>query len=199
MAIQLWLVRAERPLNQEKYEALAALLPEERRQRLVHLPPEKHREVLCAYALLRRALEAQYGWNNLPPMARMPGGKPWFPEAPEVHFSLSHTAGAAAAVIGDGPVGVDMEQIRPVSRRTMERLNAGDTPEDFFRTWVRREARAKLAAGGLLELTRREPPLGPGEYYREVDTFPGYAAGVAAGEPPVLVIHRLVLEELLGT
>ena len=51
--------------------------------------------------------------------AYTPHGKPYFPEHPDVHFNLSHTAGAVLVGLSDRPVGVDIEHIRPVSQRTM--------------------------------------------------------------------------------
>ena len=125
-------------------------------------------------------------------------GKPYFPAYPEVHFSLSHTAGAAAVAVADTPVGVDIEHIRPVSVCTMERIAGVRTQEAFFRCWVRREARVKRTGAGIVTMMKTETPLRAGEFYYEISSFPGYAAGVATGEPaPPQKIQRLHLDELL--
>ena len=43
------------------------LLPPERRERLLRIKqPEKRREPLCAYLILRHALWEQYRWRELP-------------------------------------------------------------------------------------------------------------------------------------
>lgn len=198
MPIQVWLARMERSLTEQEYGDMMALLPDARRERLEKLPKEKHQEVLCAYLLLRMALWEQCGWRDLPRIEVDELGKPFFPDHPDTHFSLSHTAGAAAAVLADTPVGVDIERVRPVSVRAMERI-AG----------VRTEA-ALLSelgpAGGPCQAHRQRDrdhdadgsAAEPGEFYYEVDAFHGYAAGVAAGQPePPQPVHRLMLDQLL--
>ena len=198
MPIQVWLARMERPLTEQEYGDMMAILPDARRERLEKLPKEKHQEVLCAYLLLRMALWEQRGWRDLPRIEVDELGKPFFPDYPDTHFSLSHTAGAAAAVLADTPVGVDIERVRPVSVRAMERIAGVRTEAAFFRSWVRREARVKRTGSGIVTMMRTEAPLSRGEFYYEVDAFHGYAAGVAAGQPePPQPVHRLMLDQLL--
>ena len=110
--------------------------------------------------ILRRALEEQYHWRGaLPPMAWTEGGKPFFPQEPAVHFSLSHTPGGVLAGLSAAPIGVDLERTRPVHPRLLARTGCTGA-EDFMAGWVRREARAKrlgtpvelgaaVAGGGL--------------------------------------------------
>ena len=59
---------------------------------------------------------------ELPALTYNKYGKPAFAEHPEVQFNLSHTRGAVLVGIHDRPIGVDIERIRPVSERTMQRL-----------------------------------------------------------------------------
>ncbi len=59
---------------------------------------------------------------SCPLIARTDLGKPYFPEWPGVHFSISHTAAAAMVGLSDRPVGVDIERIRPVSRRLLREV-----------------------------------------------------------------------------
>ena len=198
MPIQVWLARMERPLTEQEYRDMMALLPDARRERLEKLPKEKHQEVLCAYLLLRMALREQRGWRTLPRIEADERGKPFFPDHPDTHFSLSHTAGASAAALADTPVGVDIERIRPVNVRIMERIAGAWTETEFFQSWVRREARVKRPGSGISAMMRSEDPLNRGEFYYELEAFPGYAAGVAAGQPePPQAVRRLVLDEVL--
>ena len=81
--------------------------------------------------------------------------------------------------LSEEPIGVDIEKLRPVSLRAMQRIAGASTEEEFFRCWVRREARTKRSGTGISTMMRAEAPLQYGEYYYELDTFPGYVAGVA--------------------
>ena len=198
MPIQVWLARMERSLTEQEYGDMMALLPDARRERLEKLPKEKHQEVLCAYLLLRMALWEQRGWRDLPRIEVDELGKPFFPDHPDTHFSLSHTAGAAAAALADMPVGVDIERVRPVSVRAMERIAGVRTEAAFFRSWVRREARAKRSGAGVGTMLASETPLQYGEYFYELETFPGYVAGVATrGREAPGTLRRYSLDEIL--
>lgn len=194
MSIELWAARLDRPLTAEETETMMALLPPERRERLLRQREDRRREPLCAYFLLCRALSELYGWRELPEIALTDRGKPYFLRRPEVQFNLSHTAGAVLVGVADEPLGVDIEHIRPVSQRAMRRLADVDTREDFFRSWVRREARAKRSGDGVGTMMQGETPLRYGEVYYEIETFPGYAAGVATGSAERSgTVRRLVL------
>ena len=200
MSIDLWAARLERPLTEREAAAMLALLPPERRQRLERLrQPEKRREPLCAYLLLRLALREAFGWRDLPPIALSAMGKPYFPASPEVHFNLSHTAGAVLVALSDRPVGADIERIRPVSQRAMRRLADVATERAFFESWVRREARAKRGGAGVGTMLSAEEPLQPGEQFYLLDTFPGYVAGAATrGGGPPNPVRRYALDEITG-
>ena len=180
MPIELWTARMERPLSDPEREAILPLLPPDRRERLLRVQEVgKQREPLCAYLILCLALRQKYGWKSIPEVALGRLGKPYFPEHPEVHFNISHSSGAVLVGVSDQEIGVDIERIRPVGQRMMVRLAHVSTEEAFFQNWVRREARAKRSGNGVGTIMRSESPLQPGEYYYPLDTFPGYAAGVA--------------------
>ena len=196
MSVELWAAKIERALTEEEAEIMMALLPAERRERLLRIQEERRREPLCAYYILRCALQKQYCWREFPQIAWTDLGKPYFPEHSEVQFSLSHTGGAVLVGLSEKPLGVDIEHIRPVSRRSMRRLADVCTEEEFFRCWVRREARTKRSGDGIATMMRSETPLWYGETYYEIETFPGYAAGVAANSTEDAgTVRRFVLRE----
>ena len=199
MPIELWTARMERPLSEQEREAILPLLPSARRERLLRMREvEKQREPLFAYLILCLALRQKCGWKSLPEVALSQMGKPYFPGHPNIHFNISHSSGAVLVGISDQELGVDIERIRPVGQRMMVRLARVSTEEAFFQSWVRREARAKRSGSGVGTIMRSESPLQPGEYYYEIDTFPGYAAGVAtrSRERPGK-IHRYSLDDVL--
>lgn len=176
-------LRLERPLTLKETERFAALLDKERLERLERISRvERRREPLCAWALLLWMLRRRYGWQAMPQIERGVQGKPFFPAYPTVHFNLSHTDGAVLAGVDTRALGVDIERIRPMAERSLQRL--GGEAETFFPCWVRREARAKVQGIRMNELLRGEMPLRPEEQYVPLDTFPGYAAGAAAWGTP---------------
>lgn len=184
MAIDIWAALLTRPLTDRETEALLELMPAWRRERLERVRDRaRWREPLCAYAILRRALWERWRWRDLPEMTVSSMGKPGFPGYPEVQFNLSHTGGAVVIALADQPVGVDIEHIRPVSERAMRRLADTEHVTDFFRSWVRREARAKRSGNGVGTMLESETPMQPGELFYYIDTFPGYVAGVCTRDP----------------
>ena len=99
-------------------------------------------------------------------------GKPELADAPELSFSLSHSASVAlVAVAGEARVGVDVEVIR--ARRHLEKLAARVlTPEEFrawrvvppasrttafLRSWTAKEAYLKALGVGLVRPLRTVP------------------------------------------
>ena len=198
MPIQFWMVRVDRPLTGREQDVLRTLLPREREEKLRRQPPEKQAEVLCAYGLLLALLWERECWKSLHAIRREAGGKPVFPAHPEICFSISHTAGAAAAAVSETPVGVDIQCVRTPPPHLAQRTGE-ETPENFSRRWVRWESIAKRRGTGLLDLVRGEPSLAPEEVYTAVAAFPGYAAGVAGTEPVCPEqVRRLTAEDLLG-
>lgn len=196
MPVTVWAARLDRALTESETAVLTALLPPERRVRLLRLQQRGRREPLCAYGLLWLALADRCGWQELPEIALSPRGKPGFPNYPNVQFSLSHTEGAVLVGISDTPIGVDIERLRPVSHRM---LAGWDSEEAFFQNWVRREAIVKRGGAGIAAAIHTEAALKPEEAYYPLKTFSGYAAGAAADRRETLrPVRRLTQDELLS-
>ncbi|MFF0424577.1 4'-phosphopantetheinyl transferase family protein [Streptomyces sp. NPDC004520] len=171
------------------------LAPWERRRLDRIRVPRRRDDVLAARLLVRLCVSR---FTGLPPHACGPDqfcdgcrryghGRPYLSRHPGLGVSLSHADGLAAAAVGPGPVGVDVEPAArrpgplPVLRRLLtaselREAEAGPDPEAaLLRLWVRGEARFK--AGGQEGLRVREW------------TDPGRAAVAAfAGTHPVTVI-----------
>lgn len=198
MSIELWAARLERELTEAETASMMAMLPAERRERLLRVKQkERWREPLCAYMILCHALWEQYAWRELPPMAYSSLGKPYFPDFPEVSFNLSHTRGAVLVGLSDEPIGVDIERIRPVGQKAMQRLANVTSERAFFQSWVRREARTKRTGDGIGTMLESETPMQTGEHFYELETFPGYVAGVATRSSAVPgVVRKYQLDEM---
>lgn len=83
-------------------------------------------------------------------VAEQADGKPYLPEHPGFHFNLSHSGGWAVCAVSSVPVGVDLQEIRPVRPALLRRLTpseraqlAGKPLDAFFDLWTLKEAAAK--------------------------------------------------------
>lgn len=104
-----------------------------------------------AHPLLEQGARLLWGWER-PSLGRSPRGKPFFLGVPGRWLSLSHSGGyALCALSDDGPVGVDIEVVRPhrpeVPGFALTREEAAcfdGTWEDFTRLWTLKESWCKM-------------------------------------------------------
>ena len=196
MDIHLFAVKLDRPLTDEEAETFLRIMPDERRERLMRMPKEELRhEPLCAYAILYMATRALYGWKKLPKLRYSKYGKPEFEDWPDVQFNISHTRRAALVGLHDEPLGVDIEKIRPVSGRSMERIAGTTSRQEFFESWVRRESRSKWNGAGLGSIRENENPAMRGERIIYLETFPEYVACLCThSDAHVAEVRTLVIK-----
>lgn len=144
----------------ELTEAELRLLPPERLARAAQYRFEKDRLLsLAAGVLLVRGLRELGLCAREVRIERGPHGKPFLPEHPDIHFSLTHSGERAAAVFSSRPVGCDLERVRPLRWPLAERcfqpdelalLRQSAQPEvDFCRLWTCRESFLKAVGTGL--------------------------------------------------
>lgn len=84
-------------------------------------------------------------------------GKPYFPDAEDTFFSISHGGGYAAVAIGERPCGLDIEADRSVSRRIREKFLDNASEDEAILRWTERESRGKLLGGGFFDTDVTEP------------------------------------------
>jgi len=194
--IQLFAAKLDRPLTDEEAETFLRIMPEERRERLMRVPKEELRhEPLCAYAILYMVTRTIYGWKKLPPMRYSKYGKPEFDGYPDVQFNISHTRRAVLVGVHDEPLGVDIEKLRPVSERTMERIAGTTSRQAFFESWVRRESRSKWNGAGLGSIREDESPAMLGERIEYIKTFPDYVACVCThSDAPIAKVRTFTIK-----
>lgn len=136
--------------------------------RLFGIKTERNESRETARRLLAFAALKVWGWAELPATQRGEKGKPFFPTHPDRHFNLSHTDGFALCALSDeGPVGVDIETVRPRKESLPAYVMSGEelaafdgSWEDFFRIWALKEAYVKYRGGSIVN-PRTVPALPP--------------------------------------
>lgn len=156
-----------------------------------HLPAWTSRSQ--AYGLLALAAGEHWGLSPLPALARQAGGKPYFPDAADYSFNLSHSGHLAHMLRWTAPLwgwisrwsnpGVPPLVRRVCSSRELDWLG----PEDretywsrFTQLWALKECHVKHSGAGLRQpIAQIQVPL------------PGGGAGpVPAGRPVVPPLPR---------
>src|SRR3954468_22456570 len=168
--VQVWVAPLD--VNDSRYEELARVLPADEKNRAAALNPVAARRFVVARGILRRLLS---GFTGTAPerlqFSYGHSGKPVLIDRDDIHFNISHSAELGLfAFSPDRPVGVDVENDRPVRRlldvaqRFMSdeelRSLVDTSPEErnaaFLRSWVVREARLKAEGKGVWDGPTRD-------------------------------------------
>lgn len=112
-----------------------------------------------ARQLLAIAVQEHWGLSPLPIVDRHELGKPFFPNFSQYHFNLSHSGSFALCALDTGPVGVDIQVVKPWRKGLSERtcspeeldwlVNQPDRDTAFSLLWSMKEARVKQSGLGL--------------------------------------------------
>ena len=113
----LWILEHLEQLDADAVLSLLPVLSEPRRARVLAMThvPTQVRSIL-AELLLRHALREEHGLSALPRLETGEKGKPFFPDRLDLQFSLSHCQTAVACALAPVPVGVDVQELRPLRR-----------------------------------------------------------------------------------
>lgn len=182
------------------------LIPDARMTQLSGLPQPAKALGLAAELLFQRAVQRHCPQISLPALrVPGPGGKPYLPGCPAFHFNLSHSGLWAVCAVADTPVGVDIEQVRPVSLKLSRKFSPQEqqaifqAPPQvqlplFFDLWVQKEAFTKCTGQGLLCPFSRFQGADPDPRYRvQLVEFPdpSYRLAVCVQDtqlPPVQLV-----------
>ena len=168
--MRLWVADMRTVPLSEDYERVLSVLPAEdadKARRFVNRD-DAVRSAVGALMLARMAAHA-LGSVAEPAIARTECGKPYVVGHPEVQLSLAHSGQVIACASANEPVGVDVEEVRPIDfadfdswlteRERRSIADAADPVREFYRIWTAREAFAKRDGRGLAifdELAMRE-------------------------------------------
>ena len=128
----------------------------------------------AVYELLEHAYRVEHG-GGLPGIKRSFHGKPYFPEHPGVHFSLSHAMRHVLCALSGSPVGCDIESPRELSDRALEYFS---TPEELslfepLELWVLKESYVKLYGRTVASIRGLRFTRGGGEIILAEGQFSG--------------------------
>ena len=140
------------------YEYCLSLMTEERKSRVERLRFADDRKRTTAGELVAREMIASLCGVPRESIVffRTEKGKPIAKDLP-VYFSVSHSGEHVLCAVGDSPVGADIERIREVNEKLIERVctleemrfidkestSADDRMRLFFRFWTAKEAYIK--------------------------------------------------------
>ncbi len=176
------------------------LMSPEKRARIERMRYKKDAQAaLTAHRLLCYALKRTYG---IEPKAEDWGtehnGKPNLKNTKNIHFNISHSGLVAMCAVNSGPVGVDVEMVRPFSDGVMRRIMSAEEREAlasaqyrdklFFKIWTLKEAYLKFTGSGIsaLDSITVYPTQdgivtnAKGCRFASLDCLPGYEAAVCA-------------------
>jgi len=155
-----------------------------------------------------------------------PFGKPCVAERPDIQFNVSHSGAWVACVLDATPVGVDVEQIRPIDIEIAERYFSAIEQEQireadearrlerFFTLWTLKESYMKMIGKGLslplpcfsvvacasggFEIVTREGPVDRA-VLAATHRLPGHSLAVCAHSlPAVETLNVVPMDELLA-
>jgi len=160
-------------LDHRTFRSAFSLLDRERKKRVRRMASttDKQRTVMGEY-LIRDVLSKKMNLNMKDIMIhRDEKEKPFVDNCP-VQFSISHTDHYVVCVVDDYPVGIDIEEIKPVEEKFIKRVcdqeelryiryGFGGYTQRFWECWTAKEALFKLTGqGSLLSQSRCHLPEG---------------------------------------
>ncbi len=161
----------------------------------------------ASHRLLRRAAALAAPQLTDCTLARQAQGKPWFPAAPELHFSISHSGGRWVCAFADAPVGLDLQAHRPCRALALSRRFFA--PEEaewlrsrgesaFFDLWCAKESWLKYTGRGLSALPEAivlapdgQFPARPDARLQLLPVFDGYSLCVCTKDATRVALREL--------
>ncbi|MBN3526938.1 4'-phosphopantetheinyl transferase family protein [Paenibacillus apiarius] len=144
-------------------EELLPYVSEERKSSVARFRQEiDARRALLSECIVRALIMSRYSCSNGQiQLERHAHGKPYAASHPEFHYNVSHSGDWVVCAVADLPLGVDIEQIRPIELSIAERFFAASETEAilslreperlsmFYKIWTLKESFVKAEGTGL--------------------------------------------------
>ena len=157
MIMMIFVTTTDSLTDEKLYEKAYSLIPEYRKTKADKMKMRENKlQTVTAGLLLNYAVgkwSIKTGYNSQ--------GKPYFLSNREIFFNISHSSNYVACVIGDRPVGIDIEKARKGRQNLAKRffdiseaewIKECDSDQRFFRIWTLKEAYGKATGQGVLDI-----------------------------------------------
>ncbi len=156
-----WQKRSVSAFSKTEYDRCLSLMEPTRKEKVLAMAEHRRKTTVLGEWMVKTMLSERSG---LPvdeiAILRTEKGKPYAEDLP--YFSISHSGEWVVAAVSENPVGIDIEQVRPVDLRLAERIGA--KPERFFEEWTAKEAHFKIYGNPNFKGIEYEA-LSPTHYY----------------------------------
>ena len=161
----------------------------------------------ASHRLLRQAAQLYAPGLTEPALASGEHGKPYFPDAPQLHLSISHSGERWLCAFSDAPVGLDLQAHRPC--RALALARRFFAPEEaewlrsrgeaaFFDLWCAKESWLKYTGRGLSALPEAivlapdgQFPARPDARLQLLPVFDGYSLCVCTKDAARVALREL--------
>lgn len=185
-----------REMNATELRNAILCLPAWRREIALNFKFDIDRQ-LCtkSYLLLAKGLKEDFGISEQPKFAYQKQGKPYLKDASNIYFNMSHCKNGILCVIGNEPLGCDIECIPEhldmgvaeycFNQQELNSMLASPKPcVEFTKIWTRKEAALKFFGCGLIDDMKNlfsSDLLNKTVLYTEVNELRGYVYTVCKG------------------
>ena len=149
--------------DEKKFDEYYSRCSDFRKKKISALIPKSEKRLSLGVSVLLDHGLKKYGLceKNMR-YVKKENGKPYFENAPEIHFSISHSGNCAAVAFSDREVGIDVEKIKELIREIAIRFfsekeniyismqrTAEKQKEAFYRIWTLKESLVKATGKGF--------------------------------------------------
>lgn len=159
----IYVLKHTMQMNQELFDKLLKLVPNERRYFLIKQNFKKAQIHLLGDALVRYILCTKYNLNNSELIFNHSKyGKPLLKTMEDFHFNISHSKNWIVLAVDNFPIGIDIEILRDVNFKIAKRFytnqeynyilrtSGHDKTKRFYEVWTMKESYMKAIGKGFL-------------------------------------------------